>query len=650
MKTCFLIVYLGLYLLFLNSCCSSPITPGIKEALSKSGKNREELFQIIRHYQNRQDTLKLKAALFLIENMTDKYYLSGYKLDEYTNFIDSIYQIKKDVYDEKECYREFIQKSAYQRLPLDTLYDLENISASYLKYIIDETFLLWKKPWARHLTFEEFCELILPYRVGNEYPEKWHRLYQQKFKKCINPDIQSAIEACTAVNNSLIQYPIHIVHNTVRSADMNPSTLINMKFGLCEDYAQLAVYAMRAQGIPCAIETIPAFGKGRSKHTFNVVYNNDHKYYNFSGGEQNPADKHLQRFPGIPKVYRYTFGKQKESLALIAENEKIPYFFRNPCIVDVTGNYDFIHPCSFEINIRNSVIKNRYVYLCVFGVNGWRPVDWSDVTHQKVSFKNVGSDIIYQLCYFSGEAMYAIDYPFLLKKSGEVYSFEPNFKKTINISLDRKYPPAKHLAKIPYDVKGGKIQASNSSKFDNAIDIYSFDTLPTSKYQTIKTNLKRPYRYYRFLSSINSHINISELELHKEDGNIASGKALGNVIISAYYPTASEDKMFDSDPLTFTYSKETGKYAGIDLGASEYIPEIRFIIRNDDNGIRKDCDYELFYANQNCWKSLGRKIADQDDIIEFDNVPTNAIYWLHNHTKGQEERIFTQMNDSIKWW
>ena len=39
---------------------------GVEEALSKAGGNRKELFQVIRHYQDSGDSLKLKAALFLI--------------------------------------------------------------------------------------------------------------------------------------------------------------------------------------------------------------------------------------------------------------------------------------------------------------------------------------------------------------------------------------------------------------------------------------------------------------------------------------------------------------------------------------------------------------------------------------------------------
>lgn len=44
----------------------------MEDTLSQAGSNRAELFRVIRHYQDGKDTLKLGAALFLMENMTDK--------------------------------------------------------------------------------------------------------------------------------------------------------------------------------------------------------------------------------------------------------------------------------------------------------------------------------------------------------------------------------------------------------------------------------------------------------------------------------------------------------------------------------------------------------------------------------------------------
>lgn len=116
MNTHPIIGYLGISLLLLGSCRMPTPTPGIEEALSKAGSNREELFQVIKHYQKGTDSLKLKAALFLTENMTDKYYLTGEAIDEYYTFIDSVYQIRQEEYDIPAIYDEFKNKAKYLKV------------------------------------------------------------------------------------------------------------------------------------------------------------------------------------------------------------------------------------------------------------------------------------------------------------------------------------------------------------------------------------------------------------------------------------------------------------------------------------------------------------------------------------------------------
>ncbi len=49
------------------------------------------------------------------------------------------------------------------------------------------------------------------------------------------------------------------------------------------------------------------------------------------------------------------------------------------------------------------------------------------------------------------------------------------------------------------------------------------------------------------------------------------------------------------------------------------------------------------------WVSLGTKISN-DYFLNYDNVPSGALYWLKNHTRGIEERIFTIENGKQIFW
>ena len=275
------VIYI-LIIVFLVSCQMKSVAPGSEEAFSKADDNRSELLRVLRHYEESGDSLKLRAAAFLIGNMADKGYLTGAAIDEYYAFIDSVYQIKQEEYDIPYIYETFRQQAQYLKKKPVLHWDVQNLSADYLIRNIDEAFAVWNRPWNQHLTFEEFCEWILPYRVGTEIPETWRTLYRERFEPLLmNDSIQTAKQACEAINNELIRLPIHIATDVALPIDLRAGTLLHMKFGLCNDYANLAVYAMRACGIPVGIETVPHWGDGNQGHVFNVVYDNDQYFGKF---------------------------------------------------------------------------------------------------------------------------------------------------------------------------------------------------------------------------------------------------------------------------------------------------------------------------------------------------------------------------------
>jgi hypothetical protein len=47
---------------------------------------------------------------------------------------------------------------------------------------------------------------------------------------------------------------------------------------------------------------------------------------------------------------------------------------------------------------------------------------------------------------------------------------------------------------------------------------------------------------------------------------------------------------------------------------------------------------------------MGKKTAIEDDMIVFEDVPKDALYWLRNHSKGTEERPFTYENGKQIFW
>ena len=114
-------------------------------------------------------------------------------------------------------------------------------------------------------------------------------------------------------------------------------------------------------------------------------------------------------------------------------------------------------------------------------------------------------------------------------------------------------------------------------------------------------------------------------------------------------PKCTKEAAFDGNTLTYFDSKISDySWAGLDLNTKKEIGKIRFIARNDMNGIQIGNTYELFYW-QDGWKSLGQKIANTTFLC-YENTPKNYILWLKDLTEGEEERIFTYENSKQVWW
>lgn len=65
-------VILILLCMLVASCRMRPVSSGLEETLSQAGSNRDELFRVLAHYEKEGDSLKLRAAQFLLETWRGK--------------------------------------------------------------------------------------------------------------------------------------------------------------------------------------------------------------------------------------------------------------------------------------------------------------------------------------------------------------------------------------------------------------------------------------------------------------------------------------------------------------------------------------------------------------------------------------------------
>lgn len=153
-----------------------------------------------------------------------------------------------------------------------------------------------------------------------------------------------------------------------------------------------------------------------------------------------------------------------------------------------------------------------------------------------------------------------------------------------------------------------------------------------------------------YYSPPGSHCNLAELYFFKADseikGNVIGTEGSWRPIEEGY----TRDAVFDRNSLTFFDAPQSSDcWVGMDFGEPIKIEKISFLPRNDGNCIDIGDEYELVYWFNNKWESLGRKKATGLELI-YDNCPSNALFLLHNLTKGSEERIFTYDKGEQIWW
>ena len=193
------------FLLILSAGCRHT-DPDLENALRQAGENRSQLEQVLDHYRN--DSLKYKAACFLIANMPGHYSYGGEVLDAYYFSVDSLFRIGAPCEQTNRQIDELAQNLQISRYA-KIIEDVKTITAEYLIDNIDRAFDDWQnKEINEHVDFEHFCEYLLPYRISNEPLEYWRDMLSGKYREIedmgyIDGDRPSAYWACSVVNDRL---------------------------------------------------------------------------------------------------------------------------------------------------------------------------------------------------------------------------------------------------------------------------------------------------------------------------------------------------------------------------------------------------------------------------------------------------------------
>ena len=595
----------------------------IETVLQLAGKNRKELEKVLKHYSNNPaDSLKFRAAKFLIVNMPGKhstYYDAPWNDVATVNFRWTSSSDKQLVL---EAYKlgKFLRKD-----------DLTHITASYMINNIELAFKVWNEvPWGKDISFDVFCELILPHRVNTEPLENWREKvlasFADVYKSFLSDSTITAVQACSKVNALLPRFKMDKDYPS-----MSYSQLMATSRGICDRMAELAVFAMRGLGIPVTYDFTPKRPFSNVGTSWNTVRDKNGKHHIFMGAQTNPGEHYSGATTNNIRPYRQFYGKQQK---LTLKQEDIPPLLHNyDYIVDVTsefGGSDIWFPIPKDYSKEKGLI-----YLAILQDMEWHPIAWGIVTPQNLVFLSMLSELYLPMYYHNG-VQTPIDHPFKYQ-----FGLCRFYHSSLSRSSTRSFTS---IAPMSYEwcslMKGGKFEVSNNKDFSNAKTIHTVE-YAGSGYFTVSLKQPSNFRYIRYVSPAGVRCSISELEFYDENNKKFQGTAVG---------TADDpQKAFDGDVDTFFESTSTPSWIGLDLGESRKITKIRYLSRTDGNGIYEGHEYELFYWNKNEWQSLGRKMADSH-ILQY-KVPDRALLYLKNITKNKiHNRPFTFEYDSQQWF
>lgn len=632
----------------------------LEVALRAAKSNRSELEKVLHHYQRTpDDSLKYKAARYLIENMPFYSYSVGEQLNNYKLYYLWLKEGKgkspEEVADSVKKVFGPIGSTIRKR-------DILEIDSAYLCNNIEWAFKVWQEqPWGKNISFDCFCEYILPYRIDDEALAYWREIYYEKYNSLLDSlrisntlDKEDPVVAASYLIERLPNKE-HIFTSVTPTAfgHIGPE-YVQYLSGSCREVTDFGVYLFRALGIPCAIDFIPMSGSGSAGHFWLVTWDKNGEDYKMDFPEplQLVRKSWWYAMDMSAKMYRYTFSVNRElyeSMAIYGE-ELYP-FGRLPKFKDVTHGYAQYYKKEMKIpseQIYKEKCDGKIAYLCLSSRDSWIPVDWTEYDRNNLVFRNLKKSSMMRVATYENGSLHFVTDPFIVDGwTNKSHYYSAGGEKQDVVLYAKSNIDTENLFRDR--MIGGVFEGSNRADFADKDTLFLIQSKPYRLRTVVKSWSDKKYRYLRYVGPENASCNVAEIAFYEPNDTIAlKGKVLGTPGCSQQDGSHEYTNAFDGKTWTsFDYIEPTGGWTGLDAGKEVQVDRIVYTPRNRDNYIRPGDTFELFYCDGD-WKSAGMMIATTDSLV-YRNIPKDVLLLLRNHTRGVDERIFVYENGTQAW-
>ena len=288
----------------------------------------------------------------------------------------------------------------YYQSRWEIITDVHSIKADFLIDNIKQAFLAYEKiqtviPYSYNL----FQEYVLPYRVSTEhYAYNNRRKLMEKYDWVY--DEYKANVPLPELINQLVDSMQLAMHPYDFPSIIPTANMEKIKYGSCDDMNNYILNALRAVGIPCALDKVTRYGDQHNGHSWIAIFTDqDTIYRNPGNGEELLTG---MRQSSIAKIFRYTYKIQEKPTI-----EGYHY-------LDVTHEYRATVGTSVEIAFNKPRQRQKKLLLAIFTLpEVWKPMAMSSDKKGKVyTFENLGKDIIYLPGYQQNDQFVPVNYPF----------------------------------------------------------------------------------------------------------------------------------------------------------------------------------------------------------------------------------------------
>ncbi len=376
--------------------------------------------RVVSYYAAQNDSLKAEAANYLRQYAIYHEGVGRRLVDKegentYPGY-PAVFRLRPDSVvtpeDSDRFQKSLIDRLGYHIVADSSKSDLSAITDDFLRENIDLAFDSWQQPWARDVSFPDFCKYILPYRNGDEQLNDWRRRFKERYEATIadsvsNPhDIREVAEYILRCLRREVNYGPRT--GALTEDLLTPGEMERLHWLGCRACAHYTTLALRACGVPCAmIEMHWRFTEIVHSSVLVPAVGNNKQAFRITIGDETMD-------MGLPKdtmatwrtwMYTYEPNERLVDLQNTARSSRyhshlMEQFATPVCREDVTSQ--LCKTFDFSLPVPDSLRSEKYLFLCRFNQWQWYPVREGVIRGDSVYFQDATIRQLYRLASLRG--------------------------------------------------------------------------------------------------------------------------------------------------------------------------------------------------------------------------------------------------------